>query len=233
MIIYVEGNIGSGKSTFCNLLSEYFGLEMEAESNIILEPVNEWLTIVDENGDSLLDNFYKNQEKWSFAFQLNCFISRINKIENSKNGSNGENGEDSKIYFIERSVFTDKYCFALNCYESGKMNKIEYDIYCKWHEWLVDKFDVMPDAYIYLRTSPEISFERMKKRSRGGEEEVPLDYLKLLHNKHEEWMEIERKNNVKVITIDVTDDFNNEKIMKNIINKIKNELGVGVGVGVW
>ena len=41
-------------------------------------------------------------------------------------------------------------------------------------------------------------------------------------------MEIERKNNVKVITIDVTDDFNNEKIMKNIINKIKNELGVGV-----
>ena len=41
-------------------------------------------------------------------------------------------------------------------------------------------------------------------------------------------MEIERKNNVKVITIDVSDDFNNEKIMKNIINKIKNEF-----VGVW
>ena len=224
MIIYVEGNIGSGKSTFCNLLSKYFSLK--SESNIILEPVNEWLTIIDENGHSLLDNFYKNQEKWSFAFQLNCFISRINKIEYSKNGECSKNGINGvpKINFVERSVFTDKYCFALNCYESGKMNKIEYDIYCKWHEWLVDKFDVMPDAYIYLRTSPEISFERMKKRSRGGEEEVPLDYLKLLHNKHEEWMEIERKNNVKVITIDVTDDFNNEKIMKNIINKIKNEL---------
>lgn len=230
MIIYVEGNIGSGKSTFCNLLSEYGGLncdlKMEPETNIILEPVNEWLAIVDENGDSLLDNFYKNQEKWSFAFQLNCFISRINKIENSKNSKNSKNeeDEDSKIHFIERSVFTDKYCFALNCYESGKMNKIEYDIYCKWHEWLVDKFDVMPDAYIYLRSSPEISFERMKKRSRGSEEEVPLDYLKLLHNKHEEWMEIERKNNVKVITIDVTDDFNNEKSMRHIINRINNEL---------
>ena len=43
MIIYVEGNIGSGKSTFCNLLSKYGGLEagMEpgTETNIILEPV--------------------------------------------------------------------------------------------------------------------------------------------------------------------------------------------------
>ena len=79
------------------------------------------------------------------CFSINCFISRINKIENSKNGEYS----NSKIYFIERSVFTDKYCFALNCYESGKMNKIEYDIYCKWHEWLVDKFDVMPDVHLF------------------------------------------------------------------------------------
>ena len=79
MIIYVEGNIGSGKSTFCNLLSEYFGLEMETEQNIILEPVHEWLAIVDENGDSLLDNFYKNQEKWSFAFQLIALLAGLTK----------------------------------------------------------------------------------------------------------------------------------------------------------
>ena len=211
MIIYVEGNIGSGKTTFCNLLSKFFN----SDSNIILEPVNEWLSIVDENNVSILDNFYKDQQKWAFAFQLNSFISRINKIDNNKN---------TKINFIERSVFTDKYCFALNCYQTGKMNKMEYDIYCKWHDWLVDKFNVRPDAYIYLRTTPEKSFERMKKRSRGEEAEVPLNYLMLLHNKHEEWMEIERNNNMKVLTIDVTDDFDNEKVMRHIITRINNEL---------
>ena len=37
-------------------------------------------------------------------------------------------------------------------------------------------------------------------------------------------MEIERNNNVKVLTIDVTDDFDNEKVMRHIITRINNEL---------
>ena len=213
MIIYIEGNIGSGKTTFCKLLSEYYNNE---QKKIVLEPVDEWMTLEDVDGKNLLEKFYKDQDKWSFAFQMNSFISRVHKIYKAYEDKNS-------LLFVERSVFTDKHCFAKNCFESGKMNKIEYDIYNRWHEWLVDKFEIKPDAYIYLKTSPEKSHERTQKRSRDGEGGIPLEYLKTLHEKHEDWLEKE-KSEVPVLTVDVTEDFNNKEKMEEIITRIKNEL---------
>ena len=116
MIIYVEGNIGSGKSTFINLLDKYYKNE---NKEVIQEPVDEWMTLKDENGKNLLERFYDNQDKWSFAFQMNSFISRVKKITDA---------DRNKILFIERSVFTDKHCFAENCYESGKMTLLLSDL---------------------------------------------------------------------------------------------------------
>lgn len=208
MIIYVEGNIGSGKTTFVNLLDKYF---KDIDKQVILEPVKEWMTLTDSDGKNLLEKFYEDQDKWSFGFQMNSFISRVHKIQKA---------ERDKILFVERSVFTDKHCFAENCYESGKMNKIEYDIYCRWHDWLVDTFKVQPNAYIYLKTNPEKSLERTTKRSREGEGGIPLEYLTMLHNKHEKWLNSE-KTKYPVLTIDVTEDFDNEEKMKDIIDRIK------------
>lgn len=212
MLIYVEGNIGSGKSTFVNLLDKYF----TSEKKIVLEPVDEWMSLKDENDKNLLENFYGDQNKWSFAFQMNSFISRVKKIADLSKNS------DIPV-FVERSVFTDKHCFAENCYESGKMNKIEYDIYNRWHSWLVDTFHVKPDAYIYLKTSPQISQDRTKKRNRDGEETIPIEYLEILHDKHEKWMKHE-KNNHKVLVVDVSNDFNNEEKMMTIIQQINEQI---------
>jgi deoxyadenosine/deoxycytidine kinase len=211
MIIYIEGNIGSGKTTFCRLLAEHY---KKRDKQILLEPVDEWMTLKDEDGTNLLERFYGDQEKWSFAFQMNSFISRVKKIQDADKG---------KILFVERSVYTDKHCFAENCYESGMMNKIEYDIYNRWHEWLTNNFTVKPDAYIYLRTAPEKSHERTQKRSRDGEDGIPIEYLRTLHEKHEKWMEDE-KLRVPVMIVDVTEDFNNKEKMEEIIIRMKTEL---------
>ena len=53
---------------------------------------------------------------------MNSFISRIQRVMEQRK-------DDNTVNFVERSIFTDKYCFAENCYESGMMDKIEYDIY--------------------------------------------------------------------------------------------------------
>ena len=86
-----------------------------------------------------------------------------NEFFHKQNKKIEDNKTENSLAFIERSVFTDRYCFAKNCYESGKMNKIEYDIYCRWHDWLCKSFDVVPRAFIYLKVDPEISYERIKK----------------------------------------------------------------------
>lgn len=41
---------------------------------------------------------------------------------------------------------------------------------------------------MYLRTSPEVVYERMRKRARSEESCVPLQYLQELHKLHENWL---------------------------------------------
>ena len=89
MLIYIEGNIGTGKTTFINLLKQYLHKfnDLELDGRIVLEPVDEWLETKDSSGFNILDKFYKDQEKWSFPFQMNSFISRVKYIQDeiSKN----------------------------------------------------------------------------------------------------------------------------------------------------
>ena len=189
MKVYIEGNIACGKSTFTRLLSEKF-----KDVEFFQEPVDEWIGIKDNNGINILEHFYKDTDKWSFAFQMTTFITRIKKISNIP---------QNRLAFIERSVFTDRHCFAQNLYETGLLNDIEWKLYTDWFEWLSKTFKVEPCLFIYLKTNPEICFKRLKKRSRNEEVNVSLNYLRQLHNRHEIWL-----NNIDdILTINANTEF--------------------------
>ena len=52
---------------------------------------------------------------------------------------------------------------------------------------------------IYLKCSPELCLKRVKNRGRKGEENLDLEYLRKVHEKHEIW--IKRQRRVAVLTI--------------------------------
>jgi deoxyadenosine/deoxycytidine kinase len=62
-IISIEGNIGSGKSTLLANLKE--ALKGNPSVVFLKEPVDEWETIQDANGCTMLQKFYGNQERYS------------------------------------------------------------------------------------------------------------------------------------------------------------------------
>ena len=64
IIVSVEGNIGSGKSTFLKKLQSYYiknkslvTKELGKELIFCQEPVEEWSTIQDKNGTNILSKF--------------------------------------------------------------------------------------------------------------------------------------------------------------------------------
>ena len=57
-----------------------------------------------------------------------------------------------------------------------------------WHQQLRDMLDINLTGCIFVNTSPDVCFNRIKKRSRTGESGIPLDYLTLLHEKHVDWL---------------------------------------------
>lgn len=206
-IYSIEGNIGSGKSTLVNVLKEFFS----GKKIVFLdEPVDEWNTIKDESGETVLSKFYADQEKYAFSFQMMAYISRIARLRDAF-----RNNKDS-IIITERSVLTDKNVFAKMLYDDKKIEEVNYQIYLKWF----DEFtrEIPEIGIIYVKASPEVCYERVVSRGRDGEE-IPLSYLANCHNYHENWL----KDQTTVLTLDAneskTQDIDSYHTWISIIQK--------------
>ena len=194
MRIYVEANIGSGKTTFLNLLEEDY--------NTIKEPLDEWLKLTDGE-ENILDKFYKDADRWAYTFQMETFMSRIQSIK--KNEIKG-------INIIERSIYTDMNCFASLAHYNGHIQELEWKLYNKWFNWLDNSFDVKADGYIYIRTDPQISYNRIAKRSRTEESSIPFKYLEQVHQKHQQWL---NSTKTPVLILDGNQEFENNNVIIN------------------
>lgn len=178
-IISIEGNIGSGKST----LLTYLAQDLTNNPNIVFlkEPVDEWAEIKDADGKTMLEKFYGDQEKYGFPFQMMAYISRLSSFKDALTIN-----PDATVFITERSLNTDKCVFAKMLFNQGKIEDVNYQIYTKWFNTFSKEFEI--DAYIYVKATPEICHERIIKRSRTGEDIIPIKYLSECHDYHENMM---------------------------------------------
>jgi deoxyguanosine kinase len=172
-IISIEGNIGSGKSTLLANLREHF--KDNVDIVFLKEPVDEWAKIKDKNGTTILEKFYADQEKYSFPFQMMAYVSRIKELRNTVKEQK-KNSSNPFVIITERSLYTDKMVFAKMLYDTGKIEHVNYQIYLNWFDTFSDEFPV--HKVVYVKTAPEKCHERIVKRSREGEDNIPLSYLK-------------------------------------------------------
>jgi deoxyadenosine/deoxycytidine kinase len=196
-IISIEGNIGSGKSTFIKYLKKYTNdiIHPSVYSiTFIQEPVDEWKTIQDSNGESILEKFYANQKEYAFSFQIMAYITRLRKIVDAIE-LNPEG-----IFICERSLETDKYVFAQMLYNDHKIREIDWIIYNYWFDTFVDK--IKTNKIIYIQTSPDKCYHRIKQRDRTGESNIPLEYLQNCHDYHERWLRDTHSTHTTITTID-------------------------------
>jgi len=212
----IEGNIGVGKSTLLEKIKRSIGNYLNNIPVIYLqEPVEIWENITDENNENIIEKFYKNNEKYSFSFQMMALISKLEFLNNILDKYR------ECIVISDRSVFTDKNIFAKMLYDEKKMEEINYKIYNKWFEHYTKK--VKLTGIIYLHSSPEICLERILKRNRKGEI-IPIEYLKLCNDYHEKWLNnekdilfIDANSNKKQINDYETDILNIKKYISNFV----------------
>jgi deoxyguanosine kinase len=201
MLISIEGNIGSGKST----LVEY--LKSLGKYIFVDEPVNEWLTIKDNTGSNALECFYKNQKENAFCFQVLAYITRLKKlIDTVKNNSS------NNIIITERSIETDRNVFAKMLYEDGLISSIEWETYNYWFDTFKEVSKV--DLIIYIKTSPDKCLERINIRNRMEESNIKTEYLEKCNKYHNDWLN--NDNNNEIITINGHDSI--DIIRNNVLN---------------
>jgi deoxyadenosine/deoxycytidine kinase len=172
-MILLEGNIGAGKSTVGQML------KASGRFDFIEEPVNTWQSGFASN---LLDLFYHDMERWSFAFQILAFITRAKTWKEVLARTS-----HSRVV-LERSIFTDRHVFATNMHQMGMMTDTEWQVYCGLWEFLVSNYCVTPDAILYLRTPAKVCLERIAVRKRAEEGAIQIEYLEQLEALHDGWL---------------------------------------------
>ena len=217
-IVSIEGNIGSGKSTLLENIRKYY----ENNTNVIFlrEPVDDWEKIKDNEGNTMLKLFYSNQEKYSFAFQMMAYISRLKILRDTIKKIQNDNPKYEKEYIIitERSLYTDREVFAKMLFNQGKIENVCYQIYLNWFDEFAKDFPI--NYSIYVTTDPVKCYERIHKRARDGEEVIPLTYLIDCHKYHEDFL-----NNCNIIKHTLfldgnIDIYKNKTVIEEWLNKI-------------
>ncbi len=196
----IAGNIGAGKSTLAKQIGKYYNWRVELES-------------VDEN--PYLKDFYDDMKKWSFHLQIHFLNSRFEQIR--KLAQLNEN------IIQDRSIYEDAHIFAKNLFDSGMMEKREYNNYFALYSSMID-FIKPPDLLIYLRADIPTLIKRIEIRSRDYESGIRLDYLKNLNLYYEEWIANYDLGKLLIIDVNNIDFVKNPEDLSEILNKVDREL---------
>jgi deoxyadenosine/deoxycytidine kinase len=193
MIITVDGQIGSGKST----ILEYLSQNLDASKYVIVqEDVSDWTALKDSNNRSIFELFYSDMKKYSYVFQSFVLFSRMQLLLDAKQKY------PQKTIICERSFMTDLEIFAKSLYEQNNFSDIEWAVYVKWHKLAQSIIDVKLDGIIYIRSSPEVCIRRIQQRARESEDAIDASYIHLIHKKHEEWLMDPARNTLPMMVID-------------------------------
>ncbi|KAJ6666027.1 hypothetical protein lerEdw1_000931 [Lerista edwardsae] len=169
-VICIEGNIASGKTTCL----DYFAKNTDIE--VLTEPVSKWRNI---RGHNPLGLMYQDASRWGITLQTYVQLTMLDHHTRPM---------VSPFRMMERSIHSAKYIFVENLYRSGKMPEVDYVVLTEWFEWILKNMDVSVDLIVYLQTSPDTCYDRLKMRCREEEKVIPMEYLEAIHQLYEEWL---------------------------------------------
>jgi deoxyadenosine/deoxycytidine kinase len=151
--IAIEGMIGVGKTVLATKLSE------KLQARLVLEEVEE---------NPFLPNFYQDMRTYALSTQLFFLLSRHSQQQ-----------QLSQQTLFEQRIVSD-YCFIKDrIFAYMNLSDHELKLYEKIYEFL-EKDVPKPDLVVCLQAPVEVLVERIKKRGRGFEQNIDIEYLQAL-----------------------------------------------------
>jgi deoxyguanosine kinase len=198
--VTIEGNIGAGKTTLANILSQKFN------AKLVLEAFAD---------NPFLPKFYEQPEQYAFPLELFFMAERYKQLKELLH---------TKDMF--QSITISDYLFT-KCLLFAKVNlpEEEYKLYQKLFD-IINPQIIQPDILIYLHSPLEKLKQNIKKRNRDYEQQIPDDYLLSLQETYNSYI---KQHNIKTLVVDASnaDFINNEKHVNTILEALDKEYEPG------
>ncbi len=198
--IAIAGNIGAGKSTLTNLISQAFGWEPFYEAAA-------------EN--PYLADFYADMTRWSFHSQVFYLGKRLEHHRQLV--------DHPGSVVQDRTVYEDAEIFARNLYEQGQMSERDYDAYRRLYR-AVSSFLPPPDLIVYLRGSVAKLSEHITRRGNDYERSIAPAYLEHLNRLYDAWIGDWTACPVVTVEMDDMDFLQNQRDLDRVIASINGSL---------
>lgn len=187
--------MGVGKSTLVQFLTAQFSGEPHYEP-------------VDTN--PYLNRFFKDMRKWAFHSQV-YFLTHKFRIHQEVQRKSG-------LVVVDRTIYEDAEIFAKGLYREGRMDDDDFHLYWDLYQSMCQSLRP-PDLLIYLTCSHKTLVERIRRRARSAESDVPEAYLKRLQEDYDEW--VKRVDFCEVITLKTDNlDYLSDMVHRESVIKI-------------
>lgn len=198
--ITIAGNIGVGKSTLVQLLSDRVGWEP------VFEAVSE---------NPYLADFYEDMQRWSFQSQVYFLSRRLQQHHALLQNPNS--------IIQDRSVYEDAEIFARNLYQQEDMNERDWASYMDLYRTLTLLLKP-PDLVIYLKASVPTLRRRISNRGRDFERGIASEYLDRLNKLYDEWADNFSLSPVLIVDTNNLDYIQYEEHLEQIWQSIEHRL---------
>lgn len=165
-VIWLEGIIGAGKTTFMKEVGSRLGYKL------LEEPVEE---------NFYLNSFYSDPAKYAFSMQIYLLHHRftMKQIAMFEAARGIEHG-----IMLDRSLAGDAV-FEQMLYEDDLICDLDHKCYRYCYD-VMSRTIQFPTLVVYLSVTPEVAYGRILSRGRSAETAISLEYLTKLHSGYEQ-----------------------------------------------
>jgi deoxyadenosine/deoxycytidine kinase len=161
--IAVAGNIGAGKTELTEFLCRRYGLSPFYEPN---------------DANPYLADFYADMKTWAYRSQI-FFLTHKFRLHLDLHGAPGAVVQD-------RTIYEDAEIFAKNLHRQKLIEKRDFETYWALYE-AIRRTLRPPDLMIQLRCPVRTLRQRIRRRGRAFEQDIPAGYLRRLNALYEDW----------------------------------------------
>jgi len=192
--VAIEGNIGSGKTSLSNLMSDEFN------AKIVLERFAD---------NPFLPKFYEDQERFAFPLEMSFLADRYQQLTDDL----------AQFDLFKNFIVSDYYIFKSLIFAQVTLQKEEYALYRKMFDIMYKEIS-KPDLYIYLYQNTDRLLENIKKRGRIYEQNIEASYLQKIHVGYTNFIKTEQDLNTLIIDVSELDFVNNHNDYREVLKII-------------